>query len=85
MNRFSACPTSDKMALQSHTESCRCQADDITEDTWSVTSAATESASVAGRRQVLRACTYLHVQDQDTGVTRLVAGPCSYSLRGNER
>ena len=63
-----------------------CQTDDTTEDTWSVTSFATESGiGSATKRHVLRAFTYLHVQDQETGVTRLVVGPCSYTLRANER
>ena len=58
---------------------CQCRSD-VTDDASSV---ATESTS--GRRLVLRALTYLHVQDQDTGVTRLVAGPCSYTLKENQR
>ena len=67
------------MALQSSSGDCQCRSD-ATDDASSV---ATESTS--GRRLVLRALTYLHVQDQDTGVTRLVAGPCSYTLRENQR
>ena len=67
------------MALQPASGACQCRSD-TTEDAWSV---ATESTS--GRRLVLRALTYLHVQDQDTGVTRLVAGPCSYTLKENQR
>ena len=68
------------MALQSRSNGCQCHTDESTEDTWSVT---TEPA--AARRHVLRAFTYLHVQDEDSGVDRLVTGPCSYTLKRNER
>ena len=52
----------------------------MTEDARSVI-----SASASTRRHVLGALTYMHVQDQDTGVTRLVTSPCSYTLKEHER
>ncbi|XP_043233698.1 major vault protein-like [Amphibalanus amphitrite] len=75
--------------------SCHCQETDTDDtstmaDTWSVVSESSLAVtspigSSSVQRYVLRAFTYLHVQDQDTGVTRLVTGQCSFSTKPSER
>ena len=44
-----------------------------------------EPAAAAAKRLQLGLFTYLHVQDRDTGVARLVIGPTEYTLSSNER